>query len=203
MNPTAFLLLTSLLKILGIVFLIILRWSPTPSTRNAASALSSRIVWGRTGSGRRAFPAHRRRDEIHPERGFHPGAREQVLLLARALPRDGAGDHDHRGRALRQHPLRRADGHRRHQRRRPLRLRHRVVRRLRHCPRGLVFEFEISVPRRGSLDLADDLLRAVVRPGRHPDLPPRRSSSSDQHRAVPDRERLDDAPFIGHRTDRW
>ena len=53
--------------------------------------------------------------------------------------------------------LRRADGDCRYQRRRALHFRDRLVGRLRHRPRRLVVEFEISVPRRRSLHLADDL----------------------------------------------
>ena len=72
MNPTAFLVLTSLLKIIGIIFLIIL---PMVSYRVYAERRVSALIQDRLGPNRvgpgRAFPAHGRRREIPPEGRFH------------------------------------------------------------------------------------------------------------------------------------
>ncbi len=108
-------------------------------------------AWTQSRRAGRSFPADRRRDEVHPERRFHAGQRKHLLLLARPLPRDGAGHHDDRGRAVWQHAFRRADGDCRYQRRRPLRFCHCLVRRLRDCHRGLVVELKVSIPRWGPL----------------------------------------------------
>ena len=109
----AFLVLTSLLKIIGIVFLIIL---PMVSYSVYAERRVSALIQDRLGPNRTASQppclASRdftlsgglvnrgRRHEVHPEGRFHAATRKHLLLLARALPRDGAGDHDHRGRAF-------------------------------------------------------------------------------------------------------
>ena len=105
------------------------------------------------GRARWIAPTDRRCREISTEGRLHAGARKQLLLLARPLPGDDARDHHPRGGPVRQHAFRRPDGHRRHQRRDPLRLRDRLVRRLRHRDRRLVVELEISISSAESVPL--------------------------------------------------
>ena len=99
-----FLILTSLLKILGIVFLIILPMvSYTVYAERRVSALiQDRLGPNRVGPAGLFQPIADALKFILKE-DFTPGDREHLLLLARALSRDGAGDHDDRGRPIRQH----------------------------------------------------------------------------------------------------
>ena len=89
------------------------------------------------------------------------GANKGVFLLAPL-------DHLHAGaRRLGGHSRQRRLGHRRHQCRRALHLRHLLARRLRRDHGRLGVEFEISVPGRAALGGADGLLRGLDRLRHH------------------------------------
>src|SRR5207248_1333535 len=68
----------------------------------------------------------------------------------------------------------------------------RLARCLRNRHRRLGLEFKISVPRRGALKLANDLVRTLVRSCCGPDLSPRRQSPANGSCAISDRSWLDD-----------
>ena len=196
-----FFMITSLLKIAILLVVIFLMVSYAVYAERRVSALiQDRLGPNRVGPAGLFQPIADMKFILKED--FTPHV-EQILLLARALPRDGAGDHDDRRGAVRQHSVRRADGDRGYQRRSLLCLRDRFVRRLRHRHRRLVVQLEVSLPRRRSFQLADDLLRTLVRPRRHPDFSSRRAASSDDHRPLPDRKWLDDCAILGHWTDGW
>ena len=190
---TTLFLTTSLAKIVALIFLVVLG---DGELHRLCGAPGQRLDPGsaRTKSrrARRLVSTDRRCREIPPEGRLHPGARKQVLLLARALPRDDSRHHHARGGPFRQHAFRRPDGHRRHQRRGPLRLRDRLVRRLRHRHRRLVVELEISFPRRHSCHVADDLATSSPSASRHPGLSLARPAPANRGRPLSNRTRLDD-----------
>src|SRR5207237_7345298 len=53
-------------------------------------------------------------------------------------------------------------------------------------------ELEISLPRWGAFDFSDDLVRTLVRSGRHPDLPAHRQPAANASCTIPDRSRMAD-----------
>ncbi len=181
-------LIASVVKIVFFSFIVILPMVAYSvyAERRVSAIIQDRVGPNRTGIPadalriqdgpvlRRPAPADGGRPEVHPQGGLHAGAREQVLLLARALPHHGAGAADRGGGALRQRaesrlarqfgvrrrlaPPSRQAGHRGPQRGAALHLRHRLARRLRHRARRLVVEFEVSLPRRRAQFVADDLV---------------------------------------------
>ncbi len=99
----AYFIVTSLLKIVGILFLVIL---PMVSYSVYAERRVSAFIQDRRGPNRvgpaglfqpiRSFSTNRRHLQIAVERRFHSADRKHILLLARAVSRDDAGDYHHR-----------------------------------------------------------------------------------------------------------
>src|SRR5947207_1645580 len=113
--------------------------------RTPGERADSRPARTEPGRPRGAASTRRRCHEIPPQRGLYASSREEVLLLAGTVPGDDTCNHHDGGSALRQHAIWCADGNRRHQRRSPLCVRHRLAWCLRHRDCRVGVEFEVSV----------------------------------------------------------
>ncbi len=107
-------------------------------------------------------PVLRGHAEVRLQGAGHSGRRQQGRVPAGAV-RDGHAGAGGLGR----HSARRRLGHRRHQRRHSLHLRHLVARRLRRHHGRLGVELEVSVPLGAALRCADGQLRSLHRLRHH------------------------------------
>jgi hypothetical protein len=99
----SFLIITSLLKIVAILFRYSLNGFLCSLRRATRERVQFKIDSDRIASGRRPLSANCRHVQIAAERGFHAAQRKHILLLARAMSGGDAGDHHHRSRSFWQH----------------------------------------------------------------------------------------------------
>ena len=118
-----------------------------------------------------------------------------ALLTICVIP-FGSSHADHAALGLRHEIARR---HRRRRHRRAPGLRHLLAQRLRHRPRRLVLQLEVPVPRRHPLQRADDLLRSLHGPLRHPHLSRHGQPAPLRCRAISGRSRLDRPALFSRR----
>ncbi len=140
-----FFIITSLLKIVGILFVVIL---PMVSYSVYAERRVSAFIQDRPGPNR-----------VGPAGLFQPIADLFKLLLKEDFtPRSVNTFYYCRSRSIWQHTFRRAHGDRRRERGYSVRFRHRVAWRLRdrHCRMGV--EFQVSISRRHSFEFANDFV---------------------------------------------
>ena len=188
-----FLITTSLLKIVGILFVVIL---PMVAYSIYAERRVSALIQDRPGPNR-----------VGPAGLFQPVADIAKLLFKEDFtPRNVNTFYYWLAPCLAMVPaiitiavvpfgstlLRRSHGHRGHQRRNPLRFCHRLAWCLRNRPGRLGFQFKVSVSRRRSFQFANDFLRTLARSRRHSDFPGRRPAAPDRSRSLSNRTRLDD-----------
>ena len=158
--------------------------------RAAGQRVYSRSAGSEPRWARRSSPAHCGHVQAAAERRFYAALRQHVLLLVGAVPGSGAGHYHYRGRAVRQHVVRSANGRCRRERRDFLCIRDFLAGRLRDCDWRLGIQFEVSVPGRHSFQCANAFLRAFARARSYSCFSSCWKFAADERRAVPDRARL-------------
>src|ERR1700756_2403270 len=100
--------------------------------RATSQRADSGSAWPESGRSGGVVSADRGHVQTALERGFYAARSEHVLLLAGAVPGGDASHYHHRSHPIWQHAPGGTDGDRRCERRHPVRVRDRVVRRLRN-----------------------------------------------------------------------